>query len=229
MTVARDLAEFLTGTSSADLPPKAIEYAAMLIASTLASATMGAGLESSTIIRDLSRGRGGTGEASVWFDPDPKLPASDAARVNAVMSDVAAYDSDLRNIRPRRRNARRQCARHRGAVGRQWRGCVDGHRARLRGGPGASAKRSPPASTPAAFMAASSRSLPVRSPPGGWLRLDPMRMAQAIALSATSIGGPMTAANTSIARESHAGLAAILASRQLLMNGRLSSSPRLQA
>jgi hypothetical protein len=33
MTVARDLAEFLTGTSSADLPPQAVEHAAMLIAS----------------------------------------------------------------------------------------------------------------------------------------------------------------------------------------------------
>jgi 2-methylcitrate dehydratase PrpD len=90
MTVARDLAEFLTGTSSADLPPQAVEHAAMLIASTLASAAMGAGLESSAIIRDLSRERGGTREASVWFDPGSKLPASDAARVNAVMSDAAA-------------------------------------------------------------------------------------------------------------------------------------------
>jgi hypothetical protein len=45
MTVARDLAEFLTRTSSADLPPQAVEHAAMLIASTLASAAMGAGLE----------------------------------------------------------------------------------------------------------------------------------------------------------------------------------------
>jgi len=59
MTVARDLAEFLTGTSSADLPGQAVEHAAMLIASTLASAAMGAGLGSSAIIRDLSRERGG--------------------------------------------------------------------------------------------------------------------------------------------------------------------------
>src|ERR1700730_8678796 len=99
MTVARDLAEFLTRTSSADLPPQAVEHAAMLIASTLASAAMGAGLESSAIIRDLALERGGTSEASVWFDARPKLPASDASRVNAVMSDAAASDdSDLRNI-----------------------------------------------------------------------------------------------------------------------------------
>ena len=42
------------------------------------------------------------------------------------------------------------------------------------------------------------------------LRLDGPRMAQAIALSATSIGGLMAAANTSVAREYHAGLAAML-------------------
>src|SRR5713226_4385980 len=99
MTVARDLAEFLTRTTSADLPPQAVEHAAMLIASTLASAAMGAGLESSAVIRDLARERGGAPEASVWFDRLPKLPAPDAAQVNAVMSDAAASDdSDLRNI-----------------------------------------------------------------------------------------------------------------------------------
>jgi 2-methylcitrate dehydratase PrpD len=38
MTVARSLAEFLTKVSYADLPPQAVEHAAMLIASTLASA-----------------------------------------------------------------------------------------------------------------------------------------------------------------------------------------------
>jgi 2-methylcitrate dehydratase PrpD len=42
------------------------------------------------------------------------------------------------------------------------------------------------------------------------LRLDTTQMARAIALSATSIGGLMAAANTSVAREYHAGLAALL-------------------
>jgi 2-methylcitrate dehydratase PrpD len=45
---------------------------------------------------------------------------------------------------------------------------------------------------------------------GRLLGLDAMRMAQAIALSATSIGGLAVAANTSVAREYHAGLAATL-------------------
>jgi len=49
---------------------------------------------------------------------------------------------------------RRQRARHRGADGRQRRGCINGHRARLRGGRAHHRSGSPPASAPAAFMAA---------------------------------------------------------------------------
>jgi len=99
MTIARSLAEFLTQVSYADLPPQTVEHAAMLIASTLASAAWGSGIASSAIIRALAREHGGTPEASLWFDPGPKLPVAEAARVNAVMSDAAASDdSDLRNI-----------------------------------------------------------------------------------------------------------------------------------
>src|SRR4030095_11866430 len=99
MTVARSLAEFLTQVSYADLPPQTVEHAAMLIASTIASAAWGSGIDSSAIIRALAREHGGTPDASIWFDPGPKLPAAEAARVNAVMSDAAASDdSDLRNI-----------------------------------------------------------------------------------------------------------------------------------
>ncbi len=42
------------------------------------------------------------------------------------------------------------------------------------------------------------------------LELDANRLAQAIALSATSIGGLVAAADTSVAREHHAGLATLL-------------------
>ena len=71
----------------------------MLIASTLASAALGAGIESATILRALARERGAAAEASLWFDRGPKLPVADAARVNAATSDAAASDdSDLRNI-----------------------------------------------------------------------------------------------------------------------------------
>ncbi len=99
MTVARQIADFLAGTAVADLPPRALDYAAMLIASTIASAAFGRQIGSARIIRDLARERGGRQEASVWFDAGTRLPVADAAQVNAVMSDAAASDdSDLRNI-----------------------------------------------------------------------------------------------------------------------------------
>src|SRR5688500_9080995 len=99
MTVARSLAEFLTQVSYADLPQQTVDHAAMLIASTIASAALGSRITSATIIRTLARERGGTPEASIWFDPGPKLPVADAAQVNAVMSDAAASAvSDLRYL-----------------------------------------------------------------------------------------------------------------------------------
>jgi 2-methylcitrate dehydratase PrpD len=45
---------------------------------------------------------------------------------------------------------------------------------------------------------------------GTLIKLTPPQMTQAIALAATSIGGLMVAANTSVAREYHAGLSAML-------------------
>jgi 2-methylcitrate dehydratase PrpD len=210
MTVARDLAEFLTQTSPADLPPQAVEHAAMLIASTLASAAMGAGLESSAIIRELARERGGVTEASVWFDPRPKLPASDAARVNAVMSDAAASDdSDLRNIVHAGTTLVATAfaiAERTGARGEEvLTAIVLGYEA---------AGRIGEAITPG-FRACGFHGCVVAIfggavAAGRLLQLDPARMAQAIALSATSIGGLAAAANTSVAREYHAGLAAML-------------------
>ena len=77
MTVAERLAEFLTATAASDLPPLAIDHAAMLIASTIASAAYGAGLQSARIMRDLAREHGGRPDASLWFDsgPDCRSPA----------------------------------------------------------------------------------------------------------------------------------------------------------
>ena len=72
MIVARELAQFLTRTSPSDVPQQPLEHAAMLIASTLASAALGTGLESARIIRDLARERGGRADASVWFHFGPK-------------------------------------------------------------------------------------------------------------------------------------------------------------
>src|SRR5690349_16899262 len=99
MTVARDLANFLTGVTAADLPAQTLDHAAMLVASTLASAAMGSGLESAGIVKDMAQSLGGSPRASVWFDAGAKLPVVAAAQINAVMSDAAASDdSDLRTI-----------------------------------------------------------------------------------------------------------------------------------
>ncbi len=99
MTVARQLADFLAGTAASNLPPRALDHAAMLIASTIASAAAGRQIISAGIIRDLAHERCGREDASIWFDHGARVPIADAAQVNAVMSDAAASDdSDLRNI-----------------------------------------------------------------------------------------------------------------------------------
>src|SRR6185295_20237750 len=99
MSIAGDLAAFLVKTKVGDLPPLALERARMVVASTIASAAMGSDIVSSRIIRELATERGGTPEATVWFDGGRKLPVADTARVNAVMSDAATSDdSDLRSI-----------------------------------------------------------------------------------------------------------------------------------
>jgi 2-methylcitrate dehydratase PrpD len=92
MTVARRLARFLTDTKTTDLPEQALDYAAMVIASTLASAACGTGIESAQIIRAMAQERGGRGDAAVWFDAGEKLPVASAIQVNAVLSDAAASD-----------------------------------------------------------------------------------------------------------------------------------------
>ena len=210
MTVARELAEFLTRTSPADLPPQAVEHAAMLIASTLASAALGTGLESSRIIRDLARERVGRPDASLWFHPGPKLPMAEAAQVNAVASDAAASDdSDLRNIVHAGTilvATGLAVAERTGAAGEEvLAAIVLGYEAAGRIGEAIT-----PGFRTRGFHGCLVAIFAGAVAGGRLLGLDAMRMAQAIALSATSIGGLAVAANTSVAREYHAGLAATL-------------------
>jgi 2-methylcitrate dehydratase PrpD len=210
MTVARELAEFLVGTSKSDLPPQAVKHATMIIASTIASAAYGTNIESAQIIRDLVREQGGRPDASLWFDGGAKLPVAEVARANAMLSDAAASDdSDLRNIvhagTPLTATSLAFAERLgvRGedvltaivlgyeAAGRISEPVTPGIRGRgFHGCIGA---------VFAAAVAASHL-----------LRLTAAQMAQSIAISATSIGGLSTAADTSVAREYHAGLAAQL-------------------
>ena len=72
-----------------DFPPKAIEHAKMILASTFASAAAGSVIDSARIVRQLAKEQGGKPEATIWFD-GTKVPASEAARVNAILSDAAA-------------------------------------------------------------------------------------------------------------------------------------------
>ena len=98
MSIAAELAAFVSATASADLPPLALERARMSIASTVASSAVGFDISSAQAIRAIEKENGGAPQASLWF-VGGKLPAASAARVNAVASDAAASDdSDLRSI-----------------------------------------------------------------------------------------------------------------------------------
>jgi 2-methylcitrate dehydratase PrpD len=213
MSTARELARFLTPITIADLPAQTIEHAAMLIASTLASAAMGRNIQSAAIIRDMARERGGSAQALLWFDPGPALPVIAAAQVNAVASDAAASDdSDLRNIvhcgTPLTATAL-AIAEHASSTGGASGAdvlvaIVLGYElagriidavpdARVRGFHGST--RAIFASTGAAARL---------------LRLDTEQTTHAIALAATSACGLAKAADTSVAREYNCGNATLL-------------------
>ena len=210
MSIAGELARFLTSTNVNDLPPLALERARMVIASTIASAAMGSDIVSSQIIRELAKERGGAEQATLWFDGERKLPVADAARVNAVMSDAAASDdSDLRSIAhigtivstSSIAMAERTGADGRDVLAAMVRGYEIAGRIDEALTPGRS-ERGFHGSIATIFGGAVAA--------GTLLKLTQGQMTQAIALAATSIGGLMVAANTSVAREYHAGLSAML-------------------
>src|SRR5688572_1434759 len=210
MTVAGEIAAFVTGQSYADLPPQATENAAMLISSTIASASLGSTIESSKIIRALELERGGKPQATLWFGAAEKLPVAAAARVNAVMSDAAASDdSDLRNIVHAGTTAcatSLAVAEKTGSSGQEvLAAIVLGYEVagRINGAMiGGLQKKGHHGCVVSAFAGAVAA--------GHLMKLTQPRMAQAIAIIETSMGGLHAAANTSVAREYHAGLAAML-------------------
>jgi len=210
VSIAGELARFVTSTTVTDLPPLALERARMAIASTIASAAMGADIASSRIIRELAREHGGAAQATLWFDGGRRLPVADAARVNAVMSDAAASDdSDLRSIAHIGTivsTTSIAMAEQTGAAGRDvLAAMVYGY---------AIAGRIDEALTPGrnerGFHGSIATIFGGAVAAGTLLKLTQGQMTQAIALAATSIGGLMVAANTSVAREYHAGLSAML-------------------
>src|SRR5258706_1695330 len=210
MTVAGELAGFLTRQSYADPPAKAIEHAEMLVASTLASGALGSTIVSSKFIRALEVERGGKAEATVWFGAAEKLPVAAAARVNAVMSDAAASDdSDLRNIVHTGTPvcaAALAVAEKTGASGQDLLAAIvlgveAAGRINIAMQGGLQTK---------GFHGCIVAIIAATAAAGRLMKFSAAQMAQAIALSATSMGGLHAAAKTSVAREDHAGLAPML-------------------
>ena len=208
MSIARRLGVFLTETRTEDLPAQTLENAAMVIASTLSSAACGTRLPSARIIRDLARDQGGRPDASIWFDTGDKLPAASVIQVNAMLSDAAASDdSDLRNIMHAGTPltaAALAFAEREGANGDAvLTAMVLGYEA---------AGRISEAITPGfkdrGFHACIGAGFAAAVASGRLLGLDAEQMAHAIALTATSVGGLATAADTSVSREYHAGVVA---------------------
>jgi 2-methylcitrate dehydratase PrpD len=210
MTIAATLAQILTRTSFDELPTLAVDHAAMVISSTIASAAAGYGIASSEIIRALAKEQGGTAESSVWFDSGPKLPAVSACRVNAVMSDAAASDdSDLRTIvhlGTQLTSAALALGERNGAGGKDvLAAIVLGYETGGRIGAALM-----PAYRNLGFHGCIVAVFGAAVASGRMLKLNQQQMAQAIALSAVSMGGLATAADTSVAREYFAGNAALM-------------------
>lgn len=208
-TTAGVLADFVISTPSQRIPELARDRARMSLASTIASASMGHGIRSAEIVRELELADGGAGAATVWFSA-ARLPASRAARVNAVASDAAASDdSDLRSIA------------HIGTIVSTCGLAI----AETTGSTGAEvldamvlgyevAGRIDEALTPGrmrrGFHGSVSTVFGSTAASGRLLGLDHDAMTHALVLAATSIGGMAVSADTSWGREYHAGHAAMV-------------------
>ena len=180
----------------------------MIIASTIASAAMGSDIGSSNAFRALARERGGTPDATIWFDSGPKLPVLEAARSNAVMSDAAASDdSDLRKIAHIGTiicSTAIAMGERTGASGQDvLAAMVLGYEI---------AGRLSDAVTPqeAGFHTGVITIFSAAAAAGKLLHLTEEQLTHAIALAATSVGGLGTASTASWAREYDAGLSAML-------------------
>ena len=218
-TIAGQLAHFVTSTTTSDIPAIARERAKMSIASTVASAAMGIGIPSAAAVRGIEQEHGGAPQATVWFDGG-KLPAPNAARVNAIASDAAASDdSDMRSIAHIGTIASTTSIAMAEKLGRNGRQVLDamvlGYEV---------AGRIDEALTPGriqrGFHGSVSTVFSAAVATGTLLKLTEHQMTHAIALAATSIGGLSIAADTSCAREYHASLSAMLGTQAALAAAR---------
>ena len=207
-TIAATLAQLITATAGDALPPRALDHAAMMISSTIASAAAGQHITSARVIRELAKEQGGVAQASIWFDSGPKLPAITACRANAVASDAAASDdSDLRNIvhlGTQLTSSALALGERLNASGKEvLRAMVLGYETA-----GRIAESIMPGYRNLGFHGCVPASFGAAVASGCMLKLNAQQMAQAIALTAVSMGGLATAADTSEAREYFAGNAA---------------------
>ena len=215
------LARILNKTSFRELPPTAIQHAKMILASTLASAAAGTRIDSAKIIRELAKEQGGKPEAPVWFD-GAKLPVTETARVNAMLSDAAASDdSDLRNVAHTGTCLTAvglAVAERAGATGQDTLcAMVAGYEAAGRVGEALSASAvasrgngAISGSVGRGFHASSIVAFGGAVTAAKLLRLTDEQMAQAIGITATTVGG-LSIGTNSWAREYHAGNAAVCA------------------
>jgi 2-methylcitrate dehydratase PrpD len=219
MSIAATLGRFAATTPAAELPEVAIERARMSLASTVASAAMGWNIRSARVIRDLEIEAAGRPDASVWFAND-RLPVDRAARVNAMASDAAASDdSDLRSIAHIGTivsTVSIALAERLGSSGRDvFAAMVLGYEI---------AGRIDEALTPGRMQRGLHGSVSTifggAVAAGRLLGLSAAQMTQAIAIAATSAGGLAVAADTSCAREYHAGLSAMLGTQAALAASR---------
>ena len=218
-TIAAQLARFVTSTTSADLPALALERARMSIASTIASAAMGIGIPSAAAVRAIEEEHGGAAQSTIWFS-GTRLPAPNAARVNAIASDAAASDdSDMRSIAHIGTIASSTSIAMAEKLGRSGRdvlgAMVLGYEV---------AGRIDEALTPGrmqrGFHGSVSTVFSAAVATGTLLKLNERQMTHAIGLAATSIGGLAIAADTSCAREYHASLSASLGTQAALAAAR---------
>ncbi len=229
--VGMTLARTLNRITFRELPPVAVKHAKVILASTLASAASGTRIESARIIRELAKEQLGKRESSLWFDT-LKVPATAAARVNAMLSDAAASDdSDLRNVAhigTCLTATGLAVGEHAGATGEDLLSAmVAGYEAAGRMGEALSATSDSSVPGSGAISGAVGRGFHASAIVafGGvvtaakLLRLTDEQMANAIGIVATTAGGLAIGTN-SWAREYHAGNAALTAVNAALAAGR---------
>ncbi|MBU9651191.1 MmgE/PrpD family protein [Burkholderia multivorans] len=209
-TVAQRYGQFIANGSLENFPSDVVQHGKMLVASTFASAALGSTLQSSKLIRQLEKEHGGIPASTSWFGGWDKFPAAVAARVNGLMSDAAASDdSDLRNIV---HSGTQACAaaiavgearKASGAqvleaviVGYEIAGNIN---TAMIGGLQRKGFHGCVVATFAAAAAAARL-----------MNLTAEQTAHALVLAATSLGGLHAVAATSLAREYHAGNAAMM-------------------